>query len=168
MLEWGSLGPDGATCYKISSPNAGAGVAQLVERDLAKVEVVGSRPITRSIFSLPRRFQVRKKYARWACSSRATCDVAHYFTSHRKASHLPEISQVLSCPVVPGRDGIAYAVNRERRAMRPQSRPMGDAPVGRGHAAAKTPPPFWRRYLFLDLSADQIEAENLRRPGRSL
>ncbi len=26
----------------------GAGVAQLVERDLAKVEVVGSRPITRS------------------------------------------------------------------------------------------------------------------------
>ena len=27
-----------------------AGVAQLVERDLAKVEVVGSRPITRSIF----------------------------------------------------------------------------------------------------------------------
>jgi hypothetical protein len=28
----------------------GAGVAQLVERDLAKVEVVGSRPITRSIF----------------------------------------------------------------------------------------------------------------------
>ena len=27
----------------------GAGVAQLVERDLAKVEVVGSRPITRSI-----------------------------------------------------------------------------------------------------------------------
>src|SRR5271166_6463649 len=30
----------------------GAGVAQLVERDLAKVEVVGSRPITRSISSL--------------------------------------------------------------------------------------------------------------------
>jgi hypothetical protein len=27
----------------------GAGVAQLVERDLAKVEVVGSSPITRSI-----------------------------------------------------------------------------------------------------------------------
>ena len=44
----------------------GAGVAQLVERDLAKVEVVGSRPITRSMFlsDAPR------------CSSDATSPVA--------------------------------------------------------------------------------------------
>ena len=34
-----------------------AGVAQLAERDLAKVEVVGSNPIARSTLKEPRKFR---------------------------------------------------------------------------------------------------------------
>ena len=46
-----------------------AGVAQLVERNLAKVEVEGSRPFSRSIVSCHPVFQASYgRIAKWLCS----------------------------------------------------------------------------------------------------